>query len=1017
MSPLGSDAMTSVHVASRGNSGPKPVGEAACRDDPSPWRRPVAATTLPQAAAIGLVGLSIFLRLAAGELKAQTPAPPQPGVPQPAAAALRPIPDELDPGDVRSPLLVLPAGKEGRTRAVVALGRPVGPKTVRDGEGTKRGILVQELIRQAVLLAGRDELQLATRDEILDNALLDPASGERIEVSTVFRRDWSRAIVSRLRGEKRETIVKYDLGSGADDSDYTNKLATLAAALSRSELPGVLKTLGLTGEPNAYRAGAPLPAGTEKRLESLSLVENFAAVRDLHDAIRTDGESPARLGSLARGYAQLGVLSEYEWSPAHKVFKARGLLYAERLFAREGGSPWGLWNRAFVRALVGMHRDAAADLDFARKKAEGNPGATAPPAWISVIDAYLNHDCQRLELTDGPFARLAALLRMTTVEFPQDTQIAVQAARDVVRLDRDCQRAYDVICDSGGLGDLHEVTLTGPDTFTDLFPAKLKTIRTLPATVRKKLDANADEIALCEALEVAGRPGQDAGEPSWSVLTHLAREARFVHVWRRLNFMAYNWSVPVADYWADVQGFVARHRDRPYLESIASAAPTPDRRGAFFRFAGELDPAALENTEQPMLAALRRWGYSGWQDLWTTGVLHSDSLARDYATSIIWTNDKVRHGRNLLQNSPSSAFAMATLVAHDWDNVKDQIPAWTEKAGDAPALLGALGKRYAALKQFEEAGNYLTRYIKRSPDRWAYQALAACFEQQGDRGRWKQTLDEFLTKTEDSGLDHARVRVQIARDFMRQERWAEALPYAEAAAETWAGWAMSCASECNEGLKDWDRAEFWIRQTTERYPRGSWTDWYLFCKRTGHGDVDKAREFVEGYLARAQGRDDLANPEVVAYFYWSCGALGEALELFEKVYREGPTPVLGIDIFLLADELGRTERRDAVLQDLVTRLKEGAPETISICRMMQESLGKGGKGPLDLAAVDRVIGGLPAEYQTYPEYLVGRYLLNRGQPERAKAYLERARDSKAANVWVRVLAAEAARSSGPNRKR
>ncbi|WP_168189359.1 hypothetical protein [Paludisphaera borealis] len=42
-----------------------------------------------------------------------------------------------------------------------------------------------------------------------------------------------------------------------------------------------------------------------------------------------------------------------------------------------------------------------------------------------------------------------------------------------------------------------------------------------------------------------GKAGVDAGEPSWGVLTHLAREARFIHVWRRLLFMAYKWAVAV----------------------------------------------------------------------------------------------------------------------------------------------------------------------------------------------------------------------------------------------------------------------------------------------------------------------------------------------------------------------------------------------------------------------------------------------------------------------------------------
>ena len=62
------------------------------------------------------------------------------------------------------------------------------------------------------------------------------------------------------------------------------------------------------------------------RLAGLEFLDVFLAVRDLHAAIKTDGESPARLAALSRGYALLGVLSEFQWHRAHRAFKARALL-------------------------------------------------------------------------------------------------------------------------------------------------------------------------------------------------------------------------------------------------------------------------------------------------------------------------------------------------------------------------------------------------------------------------------------------------------------------------------------------------------------------------------------------------------------------------------------------------------------------------------------------------------------------------------------------------------------------
>ena len=67
--------------------------------------------------------------------------------------------------------------------------------------------------------------------------------------------------------------------------------------------------------------------------------------------------------------------------------------------------------------------------------------------------------------------------------------------------------------------------------------------------------------------------------------------------------------------------------------------------------------------------------------------------------------------------SPYSAFAMGTLVEHDWDGVKGNIAAWREKVRDHPALLRALGKKYWELKQYDEAEKCLARYVEQSPDR------------------------------------------------------------------------------------------------------------------------------------------------------------------------------------------------------------------------------------------------------------------------------------------------------------
>ena len=569
-----------------------------------------------------------------------------------------------------------------------------------------------------------------------------------------------------------------------------------AEAFSRSEFLTALKALGLEGKPGAFRARAPVPAAIEDRLEQLGFVENLTALRDLHEAIRADGESPERLGALVRGYINLGVNSEFHWHPAHAAFKARALLYAQRLVAREPDSPRGLWHRAFAKALIGLPRDARADLEEAGKRvgARKTGPAIPPPDWLGLLEAYLAGDAEKLRGHAGPHQRLAALLRMMVVEYPSWTTLALQAAKDVVAADPECYLAHELMCQVGGVANLHVATELGPEVLSRLLPAKLDAVRSLPASVRKVLEREEfDEPAALAALADAGRPVQDGGEPSWGALAHLVRETRFVQVFRRLDFLRNKLSVPVDDYWNEAKTLIAGHRYSRYLESFS--LPPQEAIRSLTEVAGKIDTANFENTafhiasnlstlDPPRAARLRRFAMS-----------HVDATVRDESRAIDTANrgdDIARHARTLLGIDPRSAFAMGSLVYADWDAVKDQVPAWEKLVGEAPPLLYPLGKKYSALKQYEKAAKALASYIKQSPDSAAYELLAANFKAVGDRKRWKETLDDFLDKVEDHGLDHARIRVQIANDFMEHQQWAEARPYAEAAAETWAGWAMLC---------------------------------------------------------------------------------------------------------------------------------------------------------------------------------------------------------------------------------
>jgi tetratricopeptide (TPR) repeat protein len=442
------------------------------------------------------------------------------------------------------------------------------------------------------------------------------------------------------------------------------------------------------------------------------------------------------------------------------------------------------------------------------------------------------------------------------------------------------------------------------------------------------------------------------------------------------------------------------------------ALPRGEGVPALTAMVNRLDLAELEPTERPLIDACRDLRLPVAEKFWAASTIHVSLLVRDIAERLRQTDAaRDRFGRILLNLSPYSAHAMGVLIEAAWEQVKGEVPAWRQKVDEAPALIAALGRKYAELKDYAEAEKYLRSYMKLSPDPWAYRMLADCYMARGEKERWQATLDEFLANTEPAGLEHAKLQVEIANDLMKRGRWTEAKKYADAAAETGAAWAMTCASECYEGLKDWERAELWIRQTAERYPKSSAAAWYRFCKRTGHGDIEAAHAFALTYMPAARAdRPDPRRLQQDGFALWASGSAKEALDALDQVARVQRNPENSIAAFLLADELGDKVRRDRLLEEMCTNLQRQTPRMAAIGRMMRDALAHDGKGSLDLAAVEKLLGAMPVRTRGNADFLVGRFLLNRGQAESARKYLQRAADSSRTHPGLRQIATDSVRA-------
>jgi len=936
---------------------------------------------------------------------------------KPEPAPSQPVDPAQHPAAARSLLSVSRVGEGSQSRPVVMLQRPTCAEDFEGViKGTDPGILLREILRQAVLIAARDELGAGTRDEALGESLVGAPKNPDVEVASLYRREEkSHAMIRRL-GEKQSEML-------LDQPLTTYELPDLVEAvekLSRTEFPAVLKQLGLEGRPNPQKADAPLPPGTEDRLKQMGYSDLFAAVRDLHHALRTEGESPARLSALARSYALLGVLTEFLWDPAHKVFKARALLYSQRLVARNANDPLALWNRAFVRALVGMHVSSRADLVEAEKQAKalGDRAAKAPD-WVPLIDAFLRYDTKRLVAEPGTQETLAALLHLLAIEFPWLRSQTMAATKDVLTRVPDCFRAIDAMCQVGGISDLHVATAVGPQILQQVVPKKMQAIETLPAPVRETIEHHAGEPAMVKALRRAGEPSQDHGEPSWEALGHLIAETSFVQVYRRLSFMRDKWSVPVGEYWATSRIYVLEHRYRPYLESLT--LPPAEALEVLEDLLKTLNIADIEVNESSMTSTLYR-SIKAPRALFAAKapLYHLDDVAHDMAQATFHMSNLPYYAQQLLAVSPHSPFGRAVTIEKDWEKAKPHLAEWENDpaTGNSPTLLAALARHYTERGPTEDAQRVLKRYVVESPEIWAYQMLANSYKEQKDLKRWRETLEEFLERGDNSGLDHANIQAEIARYYMNLYQWDKAQPYAELAAQTGAGWAFEIAGQCNEGMGEYERAEYWFRSEAERYPR-SFMQWFLFCQRTCRGDEAGAAQLAIGFVERA-GVNLTDNEKCLAILL--CDLANEPAKGVEITQRllESTSPTIGnsgerferwLELMFLArfaDAVDNTQLRDECWEKVA---KENNPAAAKAATVFREALDPKQAKPFNRKRFDALREVPDPKTCSYLEYFTGRFLERHGKIQDAFSSWKNCSNINGGGAFVPYLCTNAARTA------
>ena len=367
------------------------------------------------------------------------------------------------------------------------------PKSVSDSESPPP-LFARELVRQAFLIAARDECGLGTRDATLREELAESPSVHVVpfeifcKVVRTKKGFDVRYTLSRQKGKATETLGEWTFLTDVFSPKMITDLADLAERMSRGKFKNLLTQQGLGKPVPAAREFAGVPRETAERLWEWNEIAVLGALRRIHAEIRAKGESPELLAGLAVGYANLGSLTEYYFSPAHKAFSARALLYAERLLRETEGSDWALWHRAYVRAIVGLHEQALTDVKAA-KKLWDKKSSKRLPFWTDVLEAFceghLPQMLQKAKTRDQE--RLARYLNLQAVMYSSMTAVTIKATQAMLEECPDCLRAADALCGTVQIGPMNLVTSTAFPLYSKTLRSRLPDVHGFPSALAKRL--------------------------------------------------------------------------------------------------------------------------------------------------------------------------------------------------------------------------------------------------------------------------------------------------------------------------------------------------------------------------------------------------------------------------------------------------------------------------------------------------------------------------------------------------
>lgn len=757
----------------------------------------------------------------------------------------------------------------GAEPPIVTLGiSPMRNEKLEDGTWYHASFFERELARQAVLMAARDQLGLATRDAALREPF--PANDRSVPLELKVANIQAKHLEYELTHKDMALLAgQFPYNYSATHSAAAKIAAQCEAATNEiAESLRKIEEIKLLDTESAAKVPKPqgeLPADVEKFLRQQDLLSQYLAVRLAHRHMREHGSSLEVLSALARSYAHLSQLSSLHLTNERFTYAARALLYASRMVREFPESPQGYWHQAYVFTWIGLTKDSMWQLERAKEliaKSEGREIAP-PPDWMPIIE--LANDFDYLGLANGiekypQYTDIVAFLCFRAVETGGSDYAVIEIGKQTSRAAPGNIRVLQGMDRVAGVAYRHRTTVMSFALLGRVLQERLPDLRRHDEVLDRSLANKARDI-----MSLIGRQNivdqlrdvaaSDVAEPSVAVLGDLINATDMASIAQRVHFLTFNLGTSAEGFLDEVKPVSATHPLGPFLDTYRYRKDEAD-------FSRALAEVTLDepNFLTVYFHFLRR--LPGETKLKNQTVYECSSLAYDaaptfdldYAQKIdVGTREAaVKMARWMVDTNPKSPKRIEALLRLDWDNSQDDIERWVAKYGHHPGVIGALADQYFVHGDLKQAEAMYEKYVELAPDYTPYRRLATLRYRRGGRDLAIETVEKFLT-IEDYGLNHAQMQNRMARTLMAEGDYEAALPWAQDAAKSYSAWGLETLAECQERLGNLDEALKVLQACDDNYQSHIA---YYFVARTGHGDLESEYKKAREHYVKRYGGDD-----------------------------------------------------------------------------------------------------------------------------------------------------------------